>query len=147
MLIGPWYCPEGLTLLPQEILLEKGGKENLKKVLAEKKQEDVYTSLHLDLLNYDEIKTGYNQGALNLNHMLKILQIINKKKNIISADILGFSGDSRYNKDAHVSLLTYTTLAAKITGKDTKELENLHRYFSTPRSREEFERLVSQLKV
>lgn len=56
--------------------------------------------------------------------------------------MLGYSG----GKDL-ASLLAYTVLAAKITGKDTKELENLHKYFGTLRSREEFEKIVSQLRI
>ncbi len=85
---------------------------------------------------------------------------------MISADMLGYCnvyiGYQNW-ATCEISLLTYAVLAAKITGKDTKELEKLHAYFkeensswnimnlllakSQKKMEKEFEKITEKLKV
>lgn len=144
-------------LLSQTTLTSDRAKEELKIELKEKLLKNVYASLDLDLLKNTEILTSYGQGILRLCHLLDIIKTIKEEKNIISADILGYTNNLNYNYQIHylntdpASLLTYAALAAKITGRDTKELEKLHSYFKTRRIRpnyiNEFEKITEQLKI
>lgn len=151
------------TYVPQETISSEHARKILKNVLKEKPQKDVYASFDLDVMNRTEIITSYIQGTLELKHLLKIIEVIKDEKYIISADILGLSNRTRDDPKKEylepVSLLTYATLAAKITGKNTEELEELHRRFKTNKRvnvgdlkaflkiKEEFRRLTEHLKI
>lgn len=158
-LLGRWDYDH--TIISQEELASKESKKILRKALRKKLYPDVYPSLDLDVLARTEINTEEPQGILELKHLLDILEVIEEEKNIISADILGYSNFD-YSKFEYLysdfkfcnkatSLLAYATLAAKITGKDTKELEKLHNCFkkkdSTDIVKEEFEKITEQLKI
>ena len=135
---------ESLTLNP---------KYATRMALKKLHQQDVYPSLDLDILSRTEINTGYDQGWLKLEHMLNIIKTIKNEKNMISADMLGYVKKYWFISPAihSTSLLTYATLAAEITGKDTKELKKLHTYFKNKKSlqlsKKEFEKITEGLKI
>ena len=124
--------------------------QNVLKIIP---QQDVYPSLDLDILAVTEIKTGFDQGSLELKHMLNIIRTIKSEKNMISADMLGYeSKDKNFLPCSdYTSLLTYAALAAEITGKDTKELKKLHTHFKNKKPsktlQEEFEKITEGLKI
>lgn len=154
-LLGRWDCDH--TIIGQKALISKKAKKILRKALREKPQLDVYPSLDLDVLTTTEINTDYDQGILELKHLLNIIDVIEREKNIISADILGYNNFefSKYSNlkfcNNATGLLAYATLAAKIIGKDTKELEKLYSYFKNKDSNEavkkEFEKIIEELKI
>lgn len=135
-------------LLNQETLMSWNAKKELKKALREKRQKDVYTSFDLDVLKTIEILTSFDQGKLELEHVLNIIKTIKEEKNIISADILGYHKGMLKSLEP-VSLLTYATIAAEITGKDTYEVRGLRKYFRrvVRPSSDEFEKLTEQLRI
>jgi len=110
--------------------------QTVKNKLKEKPQKDVYLSIDLDVINRKEIITSYDQGDCTLGLLLNAIKIIQDEKNIISADILGYS-DGRYGySNPATGILTYAIVASTITGKDTRELEELHHYFKKEYSKE-----------
>lgn len=138
------------TIIPQNELVSKAARELLRKALREKKQKDIYPSMDLDILTKTEIAVvqGLEQGILELNHLLNVVDVIQEEKNIISADILGYTAENYFTSDlTPVTLLVYATLAAKITGKDTKELEKLHDYFKKRRGDRNFDSLIEFKKI
>jgi arginase family enzyme len=149
ILIGPTNNPKERALISQEEIVSKKAKEITRKILREKQQPDVYSSFDLDVLDEKEIETYYNRGILKLKHLLDLIDIMREEKNIISADILGYNGGS----SNYANLITYAALAAKLVGKDTKELEKLHNYFKSKRIgydkavKKEFEMIIDQLKI
>lgn len=164
LLLGPTHGSNELkrTHIDQPTLASEKAEEALRDKLKEKLQKDVYASFDLDVMHRTEIITSYGQGMLELKHLLKIIEVINEEKNVISADILGLSSSTSYRLKSEclepVSLLTYAALAAKITGKDTKELEKLQGYFKNKKVyaddlrervllREEFRKITEQLKI
>lgn len=165
LLLGTTYGSneKNRTIVTVETLTSKNAKEDLRKALKAKQQKDVYASFDLDVLNGIEITTSYGTGNLSLENLLDAIEVISEEKNIISADILGLTGRiKRHDIDLEytepISLLTYAVLAAKITGKDTKELEKLRGYFKNKEVyadnlrervllREEFRKITEQLKV
>lgn len=144
--------------ITQQLLMSEDSQNKIREVLRNKNQTDTYCSLDLDVLNETEVSTAYPQGEIKLEHLLKAISVIQEEKNIISADMLGYNPKGyEYGYDP-VSLLTYATLAAKITGKDTKELENLHKYFKQKEQeakrefdykslKNEFEKITKQLRI
>lgn len=143
-------------IIHQNELVSKVARETLREALRRKTQKDIYPSMDLDILTKTEITVapGLNQGILELSHLLNIVDVIQEEKNIISADILGYTGINYFTSDLiPVTLLVYATLAAKIIGKDTKELEKLHDYFKKRRgdknfeSLTEFKRVTKQLRI
>lgn len=120
---------KGSTILSQKSLTSEDTKKILEEVLRNKPQPDVYPSLDLDILKKEEVLTSYDRGNLRLKHLLDILDVIQQEKNVISADILGYVNKPEQIYLIPISLLTYATLAAKITEKDTKDLIELHSYF------------------
>lgn len=163
LLIGPVYPENGLKpkVIPEDILISRKAKKELRKILKEKKQKDAYLSSDLDLLAKEEVSTNYARGELRLKHLLDVIEVTKEEKNIISADILGYANQDMHSPPVSppVSLLAYATLAAKITGKDTKELENLHSYFKNNypithkgcndfvAAQKEFERITDKLRI
>lgn len=164
ILIGPKHNLKERALISQEELVSKEAKEVTRKILRGKKQPDVYPSFDLDVLDETEIETHYNRGVLKLKHLLDIIGIMREEKNIISADILGYSGadilsysggSSKLFSSNYANLITYAALATKLVGKDTKELEKLHDYFKSKRIgyddilpvKKEFEVIINQLKI
>lgn len=154
------------TIVTVGTLTSKNAKEELRKALKEKPQKDVYVSFDLDVLNRIEITTSYGAGNLSLENLLDAIEVISEEKNIISADMLGLTNritrmkihDLVLEYTEPISLLTYAVLAAKITGKDTKELEKLQGYFKNKEVyaddlrerillREEFRKMTEQLKI
>lgn len=155
---GKGENPKERKTISQKDLISKQAKDIVRKELKKKLQKDVYASLDLDILTYDDISTDFTQGILELKHLLNVIEVLKEEKNIISADILGYRGiapSSRYGSQRAtypINLLTYAILAAKITGKDTKELEKLQKYFnkedSNPRDvGEEFRKITGQLRI
>lgn len=140
------------TSVSQNVLVSKDMEKTLRKVLSANLYAQVYVSLDLDVLKRTDVSTAFHQGILELKHLLSIIEVVQEEKEVISADMLGYNG----NKDA-VSPLAYAAIAAKITGKDTKELEKLHEYFKKkyPLSlyhmnepfKNEFKSAVRQLKI
>lgn len=160
LLIGPWKGenPKERKTISQKDLISKQAKYIVRKELEKKLQKDVYVSLDLDILTYADISTDFTQEILELKHLLNVIEVLKEGKNIISADILGYRGiapPSRYGSTRAtypINLLTYATLAAKITGKDTQELERLREYFNKENSnpidvREEFKKITDQLRI
>lgn len=146
---------ENYTSIKQKVLISGNVKKILQRVLKEKPQQDVYLSFDLDILNKKDIMTPFPQGILELKHLLNILDIIQEEKNIISADILGHGG---YTNGYPKSLLVYAALAAKLTGKDTKNLEEAHNYFRRKYSniecpsycyqvKKDFRKITEQLRI
>ncbi len=70
-------------------LRDKNGSRELDKKLS-KLPDDVYLTFDLDVMDYDEITTGFDQGTLKRKELLDVISAIKASKNIISADILGF---------------------------------------------------------
>lgn len=155
---------EKYTLLHQRDIVSEYPKKMLEENLKAKNLSDVYCSLDLDVLKRTEIRTDYNQGMLELKHLLQILDIIKQEKEVISADMLGYNKGVWGWQDwatREVSLLTYATLAAKITGKNTEELRKLQVYFKNKKNKlasypfcnvgkalnKEFEKITEQLRV
>lgn len=170
MLIGSdikLYDKPNYASVYQEEITSENAKTILKEELRKKSQLDVYCSLDLDVLKKTEIKTNYPQGTLELKHLLQVLDVIKQEKDLISADILGYYKlGIRLRPEwatNEISLLAYVAVAAKITGKDTKELEALHNYFKAKLAEErtcplnnvenmfryskEFVRITEQLRV
>lgn len=81
--------------------------------LLQNTPNDVYISMDLDVLNSDEIRTAYGNGPLSLNQLLESLDVIKTQKNIISADVLGYSTEWRRHEK---SLLTYARIVEMVTG-------------------------------
>lgn len=143
------------THVSQEILCSRNAEKNLKEVLRKKPQKDVYLSMDLDVLRSTEFLTSFNQGELMLEDLVRAVEVIQFEKNLISADILGYSNWSWSGCICPVSMLTYATLAAKITGKDAKELYKLRKYFMKKRREgcdthileNDFKKITKQLKV
>ena len=124
--------PQERTVIRQKDLVSKRSREILRKELKKKLQKDIYVSIDLDILKHEEVSTDYSQGILELKHLLDVLDVLNEEKNIISADILGYNGHT-CPPGYPVSLMTYAILAAKITGKETKGLEELREQFKNKR--------------
>lgn len=111
--------------------VKKGGlKPLIARILRGKRCDDVYLSMDLDVLRNEDMVTGYQQGDLNLEQLLEIVGTIREEKNIIGADILGYSGSACYNAQdlstqwryyIELSQLTYLILASKVAGKDYYE--------------------------
>ena len=148
------YLSEQYLTVEQKTLIDNT-KRTTQRALKKIPSQDVYVSMDLDILTRKEINTGYNQGKLKLNHMLNTIRTIKSEKNMISADMLGYDGKDRGLPLASygTSLLTYATLAAEITGKDTKELKKLHTYFKKNKEtnhkklQEEFKKITEGLKI
>lgn len=146
------------TCVDQLTLTSEDAKTYLKQALANKKEKDVYASFDLDILSITEISAFYNQGELKLEHLLDIVHVLKEEKNVISADICGYSATYTILNHSPTGLLAYATIAAKMTGKDTKEPENLHKYFKkritktesledTYKIKEEFKKVTEQLRI
>lgn len=155
ILLGPTTNPKNRAFINQETLTSKNAKDTIREVLREKQQPDIYLSFDLDVLDVTEIDTYYNRGKLKLNHLIDIIEVVKEEKNIISADILGYNGNFS-SSAGKASFITYATLAAKLVGKDTKELEKLHDYFKDKRFdrlgnswvlKEEFEWVTDKLRI
>jgi hypothetical protein len=154
------------TLFYQKDLLSDGPKDDIRKKLRERKQSDVYCSFDLDVLQKTDMYTRFFQGKIGVKDLLQIISVIQEEKNIISADMLGYCDlYIAYQNWAtrEVSFLTYAVLAAKITGKNTEELEKLHACFKEKNSSwtsmnlplynpqkkisKEFEKVIKSLRV
>jgi len=154
------------ALIHQKELVSDSKKECVRGELKKIEQKDVYCSFDLDVLEKSDMYTRFLQGKIVLKDLLQIISVIQDEKRIVSADVLGycevcltFPGWAT----REMSLLTYAAVAAKIAGKDTKELEKLHAYlkeannswvsknlplYNSPKMmRKEFNRLTSRLRV
>lgn len=83
--------------------------DNLEERLSEL-PDDVYLSFDLDVLAASEILTGFDQGTMTVKELTEILGIIKAKKNIISADVLGFSGRRKDRGSANAYKAVVDTL-------------------------------------
>lgn len=114
--------------IKQEQLLQSDYLKIVERELQQKRCENVYVSMDLDVLDYPELPTGYGRGKINLRHLLDILTVIKENKNIMAADILGLcrrdtgshraggrNGQAYYQATGY---LTYGILAAHLAGRD-----------------------------
>jgi len=64
--------------------------------LLEGTPEDLYISMDLDVIDMNEISTSFRGGSvggtITSEELLKILRLMDERKNIIGADVLGYSG-------------------------------------------------------
>ncbi len=109
----------------QEQLLQSDFMAIVADELRRKRCENVYVSMDLDVLEINEIPTGYGRGKIKLQHLLDILTVIKENKNIMAADILGLCkkdhGSHRTDGKAYyqsTGLLTYGIIAAHLSGRD-----------------------------
>jgi len=105
---------------------------NTKKVMLKKLQarscNDTYVSIDLDVLAQPEVATGYARGKLTLENLLEVIEIIQEQKNILGADVLGFSVRaldydevSSHKHYEEISFLTYAIIASKFIGRDYQD--------------------------
>jgi arginase family enzyme len=112
----------------QDTLLQSDSLNIIERELGRKRCNDVYISMDLDVLASKELPTGYGRGKISLRHLLDILTVIQRNKNVLGADILGLckqGGGSYYhgkNRDYHyyqpTGYFTYAIIAAHLMGKD-----------------------------
>ena len=148
------YSDEEHARIEQKTLINNL-KRTTQRALKKIPSQDVYPSLDLDILSETELHAGHDQGILTLNHMINIIRLIKSEKNMVSADMLGYDDGTSwcnpYTINHSSSLLTYATLAAEITGKDTKELKKLHTHFKNKKPsktlQKEFEKITEGLKI
>lgn len=94
-----WCDKLGMLKSKARILVEGNKTGNfesrkLEKILDEMECKDVYVSFDLDVMDGSEILTGfhgYDCGALSRKSLLSAIKLIRHKKNIIGADINGYS--------------------------------------------------------
>lgn len=123
----------------QDQLLQSDYVPLLARELKNKRCQDVYISMDLDVLTSAEIPTGYGRGKISLRHLLDILTTIKEHKNILGADILGLCrrdiGSHRNNnrkKSCYyqpTGYLTYGIIAAHLAGKDYLDAMKVRDYF------------------
>ncbi len=68
--------------------------KKLEKILSEMECDDVYVTFDLDVMDVSEVLTGYHgidSGFLSRDSLFSAINLIKSKKNIISADINGYS--------------------------------------------------------
>ncbi len=87
--------------------------------------QDIYVSMDFDVMANEELKTDYSRGDLRLPELLECLDVLMKQRNLISADMLGYSSDELHGK----SLAFYAIVAGRIIGKDTKRFQEQHNKF------------------
>lgn len=92
--------------------LECNGVEKTMERLLQNTPNDVYISMDLDVLKPEEIQTSYGNGPLLLDQLLESLDGIKRRKNIVSADALGYTTiGGRHEK----SLLAYARIVEMVT--------------------------------
>jgi arginase family enzyme len=93
-------------------------------------QEDAYLSIDLDVMDEGEVKTDFWQGKLKIEELLDSISVIQKEKNLISADILGYSSTDILGYPRKIdakSLLLYAAAAAQIIGVNPTRFVRLHK--------------------
>lgn len=68
--------------------------EDLERLVSSIKQDDVYVTIDLDVMNFKEVITGYDRGNLSRVGLFEALKLIREYKRIIGADITGYSSDN-----------------------------------------------------
>lgn len=137
--------PAHTKRIRQDSLINASSKKKLPtlidKHLKPKRCKNAYISIDLDVVRYEDCATGFQQGKISLEDLLIIIDTIRSKKEIISADILGY----RHSQDMHdrnyqakmsggwhyyneISKLTYLILASHITGRDYYEAMKLRHW-------------------
>ena len=86
------------------------GKSTFRRKLS-KLPEQVYLTFDLDLLSENELYSDFDQGELTAQELFELVDIIKSEKEIISADVLGYSSYSRTEDELQI----YGNLAEMIT--------------------------------
>ncbi|MFH0889890.1 MAG: hypothetical protein V1836_01970 [Candidatus Aenigmatarchaeota archaeon] len=91
-------------------------------LMTNKNVPDAYCSFDLDCMRYEEIKTGWPGGTMHSIALLNEVENIKTKKDIISADVLGYSGE----RDAKSHVMYAVLMETLIGGGRVDEFKSLH---------------------
>lgn len=105
-----------------EWIIGKVGVSVLEEFINRSKSNNIYLSIDLDVMSYSEVSTSvlYDRGIMSKEILLDTIRFIKSRKNIISADILGYTfsfSKSRRQK----SMELYEDIAKAIIGEDEWE--------------------------
>jgi hypothetical protein len=84
--------------------------------------KDVYISIDLDVLKYDEMQTHWPKGKMTFSELETTLKTLLTEKNLIGADILGWDDADKRRKK---SLSVYKKLVEIFTGKKETRMQRI----------------------
>lgn len=101
--------------------LRKTGMATLDEILGNSRCNDVYLSIDLDVMKKDELSSTISRGTMERGMLLEAISHIKSRKNIVSADILGYA-ISLFPSKKKKSMQLYESIAKAILGEDEWEL-------------------------
>lgn len=129
-IVGDGFAKESLLIgathpsaagFTDEHSLYKSGMKTLEELLDNSRYDNVYLSIDFDIMKKGEISTIPSRGAMDKKMILDVIGIIKSKKNIISADILGYTF-SLFPSRRQKSMQLYEDVAKAIIGKEEWDL-------------------------
>ncbi len=102
-----------------EFAMYKTNMQSLEEILGMSKNKDAYLSIDLDVMKWNEASTSYSHGQMDKEMLLDAIRVIKSRKNIICADILGYTFSFFQKKK---SMQLYEDIAKAIIGEDEWKL-------------------------